>query len=119
MSLDVQKLKKYLDCDDAFVAKVIDHFISESRTIVRQIEKRLDDKDVEGIRSSAHKILSSTRIMGIDNISRLFEHIEIGAKKGRSIEELRPEIEEAAKAWQQTVQEMELIKDRLSQNPDA
>ncbi|MCB0395784.1 MAG: Hpt domain-containing protein [Flavobacteriales bacterium] len=114
MGLDVQRLKQYLECDDAFVVMVIDRFMKESREIIEHLEQRLIEEDVNGIRSSAHKMLSSTRIMGMDNVTRLFENIETDAEKGKPINQLQGEIEQARESWLQMMEEMEKVKEELS-----
>lgn len=94
MEIDLEKIKSFLDCDDAFVAQLFESFIAESSECIGIIENSFDNKEWKKIRGATHKMLGSARIFDLDILSQLLEQIETDAENETNLESMKEKIEQ-------------------------
>ncbi|MCB9363824.1 MAG: Hpt domain-containing protein [Flavobacteriales bacterium] len=92
--IDKQKIKDMIGCDDKFLAELLEKFISESIESMDQINKSLAKQDWDSLKGSAHKMLSSTRIFEMDELTTLFKKIEILATEQVNTKQIHPLVDE-------------------------
>ena len=113
MELNIEQLKRYLECNNEFLAKIINGFIIESKKIIQKLEKAGKQGDRNTIRDAAHKILSSTRLLNLDELTALFENIETGAENNNDIAALQTQIHEAKELLYSAIEHMKALETRL------
>lgn len=79
MKLNIKHIKNTLDCDDSFIVTLFKSYLKESDECVNNIEKGLQDQDWSLIKGAAHKMLSSTRIFDLKELTNALESIEENA----------------------------------------
>lgn len=77
--MDIEALKSYLNCDNAFLSGLIQKFIDEVRGILAQMEEAGKKENWPVIRANAHKMLSSVRIFELTELVEILERMEISA----------------------------------------
>lgn len=80
--IDKEKIKRSLDCDDDFLNILLDQFVSESTESTKRLNRSLEDNNWSGVRGSAHKMLSSTRLLEMPELTGLLEQIENHSANG-------------------------------------
>ncbi|HXD94782.1 MAG TPA: hypothetical protein VNX01_16360 [Bacteroidia bacterium] len=77
--MNIQELKGYLNCDDAFLISIMQKFIDEVIDITATIKTATNNKDWGIVKTNAHKMLSSVRIFEMKEIIVVLEKLEIEA----------------------------------------
>src|SRR5438270_7233476 len=104
--MDIQELKKYLNCDDAFLASLIQKFIEEVSAITKTIDKAATEGKWDIVRSNAHKMLSSVRIFDIKELIKTLETLEIEAGDANNIPKLKTEVNNLSALVNTSITEM-------------
>jgi hypothetical protein len=85
--MNIQELKGYLNCDDAFLISIMQKFIDEVIEITATIKTAANNKDWGTVKTNAHKMLSSVRIFEMKEVIGVLEKLEIEAG-GRKDEDI-------------------------------
>lgn len=84
--INKEKIKQSLDCDDDFLNVLLDQFVIESKESTKNMNRSLEDKNWDGVRGSAHKMLSSTKLLGMPELTDLLEKIETRSANGNDLD---------------------------------
>ncbi len=97
-----------------FVKQVIDVFLKDTPTILKNIEAGLKSKQAEALRSAVHKYKSSSRGVGAAGLSALCLEVEQLAKAGKHTSpEASQKIAQIKTLAAQVVEELKVIKGKL------
>ncbi|OFY62945.1 MAG: hypothetical protein A3H98_01665 [Bacteroidetes bacterium RIFCSPLOWO2_02_FULL_36_8] len=88
MKFNFEKFKKLLDCDDAFLSKLIEIYKKDITMGLEKISDFASQADWEKVAPVAHKLLSSTTLLGRDELSQLLKEIEKNIKLKANAEQL-------------------------------
>ena len=91
--MNIQELKNYLNCDDAFLISLMQKFIDEVIEITITIKTAANDKDWSTVKINAHKMLSSVRIFEMQEIIAVLEKLEIEAEGKKNADLIKKDIE--------------------------
>lgn len=106
MKFDLEKIKSFLDCDDAFIVQLFQSFIEESTECINIIENAFNSKEWKKIRGATHKMLGSARIFEMDQLSELLEQIETDAGNETNLDNLKEKIDQLKLLHNDCVQSM-------------
>lgn len=109
MRIDLKELMEFLACDEQFLVRLMRKFIEESGTDIERLKASTDAGNWPLVRATAHKILSSTRIFNMIQLSNHLESIEIIAARGTDVNVLPGKVEEVEKEWKAVVEEVNLL----------
>lgn len=104
--IDTEKIKAQLGCDDDFIQVLFSEFINESKESIGKINNALNSKDWPIIKANAHKMLSSTRILDMNNLTDLLKEIEILSGSQEQLERIPELIDELNKEIEITYEEL-------------
>lgn len=76
MKLEIEKIKTFLDCDNAFVVTLFKSYLTESADCIKNLEIGLENNDWKLVKGAAHKMLSSTRIFNFKELTNTLMNIE-------------------------------------------
>lgn len=93
MKIEIEKIKASLDCDDAFIAQLFESFIQESTESINAIEKAFPAKDWKIVKGASHKMLGSTRIFEIAELTDLLDEIKTDAEKETNLDKMKEKID--------------------------
>lgn len=108
--IDIENLKQFLGSDEEFIAMLMDKFIQEMPREAETLKKLVQERDWQRARSSAHKMLSSTKIFNLEELTSVLERIEKSEANADRIPELIPEFDLACK---NVLQEMKQQREKL------
>lgn len=113
MAIIVNELKKFLACDDAFLAHLMEIFIKESGEGITRLKSATDSKNWPLVKATAHKMLSSTRIFNLVALSSVLEEIEKMAETGTTVEQIPEKVSTVEQLWKSVTEEIKEILPRL------
>ena len=108
--MNIQELKKYLNCDNKFLASIIDKFIEEAAEIMKTASA---NKKWEAVRASAHKMLSSVRIFELKEIIVILEKIEIEVETQNNYALIEEEVKKFTILIKKVIDEMKITIEEL------
>ncbi len=111
--LNVNELKEFLGCDDAFLAHLMEIFIKESGESMSRLKTATDSKNWLLVRATAHKMLSSTRIFNIGELSSVLEEIEKMSEKGIDTELIPGKVSTVEQLWKNVTEEINVLLQKL------
>ncbi|MBD3637532.1 MAG: Hpt domain-containing protein [Crocinitomicaceae bacterium] len=111
--LSVEDLKKYLDCDDDFIVTLINNFLEESKEMMDKMNSGLKSLDRKAIGSAAHKMLSSTRILKLDDLTSELVNLEKAIHEGAKNSKIEKHVEEINSRYETLKIEVKSIRDEL------
>ena len=109
MMIKVNELKEFLGCDDEFLAHLMEIFIKESGEGIARLKTAADGKNWQMVRATAHKMLSSTRIFNIGELSNVLEEIEKMAEKGTDVETIPAKVSAVEQSWKIVIEEIKVL----------
>ena len=74
--IQIEELKSYLECDDNFLLELLEQFRTESSICKQELQQGLQEMDLVKVKSTAHRMLSSTRIFGFDTLTAVLEKLQ-------------------------------------------
>lgn len=102
MTININHIKTYLGCDDKFLGELIDKFLSEMMPAIAKISTATASGEWPVVRGTSHKLLSSTRIFGLDELSELLETMEKHAEKLSDLDKM-PALTDTLRQYSQQV----------------
>ncbi len=111
--INTNELKEFLGCDDEFLAHLMDSFMKESGESVGRLKTAADSKNWPLVKATAHKMLSSTRIFNIGELSSVLEEIEKMAEKGTDTELIPNKVSTVEQSWQNVIEEIKVLQQKL------
>lgn len=96
-SLDLSYMEDLTNNQDSFMLKMIDLFIQETPKELEDFELAFEQSNRNRMRAIAHKLKSSTKLLGLTNTSKLCEDVEKSAEKEESMSNLKVNIKEISK----------------------
>jgi HPt (histidine-containing phosphotransfer) domain-containing protein len=105
--LNIDEIKEFLGCDDAFLFKLMSKFLEESGEGMQRLKSSVNAKDWKMVRAVAHKMLSSTRIFNITELNGTLEAIQDAAETGKGVENIPEKLVILERGWNQTVAEIQ------------
>ncbi len=95
-AIDPRALKDVFGDDDETFKEILQDFVEPSKAIVKDIEDAFNDKKAEDIGAAAHKLKSSARSAGANELADLCSELEKAGKGGDmgTIETLYPSLAE-------------------------
>lgn len=88
--INKQKIMDVIGCDEDFLKELLDKFVSECTESNERLNNALKSQDWPSVKGSAHKMLSSTRIFEMDDLTSLLKKIEILAGEEKELEKIDP-----------------------------
>ena len=86
--IDREKIMEMIGCDSDFVTQLLEQFIIECTESVKKINEASVNNDWQTVRGASHKMLSSSRILTLDNLTTLLKEIEIIAESRTNLEKM-------------------------------
>ena len=111
--INIEKLRDYLQCDDAFLVEVIDNFLTESKEMIEQLKTGAAKADHEKMRAAAHKMLSSTRILGLNELTEKLEKIQSKSDDQAAIDDIKPTVDAVLINYEDAKAGLEKVKKDL------
>jgi HPt (histidine-containing phosphotransfer) domain-containing protein len=111
--MNIPELKKYLNCDNKFLASIIHKFIEEVMEVTETMEAASHNKKWEAVRLNAHKMLSSVRIFELKEIVVILEKIEIDVEKHHNYDVIEQEVKKLSVLIKEVVDEMKITVKEL------
>ena len=109
MMININQLKEFLDCDDEFLIHLMEAFVKESGEGISRLKTASADKDWKMVKATSHKMLSSTRIFNIGDLSNLLEEIEKMAEKGIDTDLVPGKVSAVEESWKITIDEINML----------
>ena len=103
------ELKEYLGCDDEFLAHLMETFIKESKEGTHRLTTATSTKNWPVVKATAHKMLSSTRILNLVELSNLLEEIEKMSEKNIDVELIPSKINTVEESCKNVVEEVKAM----------
>jgi HPt (histidine-containing phosphotransfer) domain-containing protein len=105
MTVNINGLKESLNCDEVFLMHLMEKFMLESGEDTSRLKRASIESNWSQVRSIAHKMLSSTRIFNIDELSTLLEKIETTAEKNQ-VDQIPANVDTVEHLWKNVVLEI-------------
>ncbi|MGE0560449.1 MAG: Hpt domain-containing protein [Flavobacteriales bacterium] len=83
-----EKIMEMIGCDSDFVNQLLEQFVIECTDSVKKINEAYANNDWQIIRGVSHKMLSSSRILTLDNLTTLLKEIETLAENRTNLEKM-------------------------------
>lgn len=106
MIIQTERLKEFLGCDDDFLIQLMKKFIEESGEGLAVLKSSCAEGNWPLAKSAAHKLLSSTRIFQLEELSDKLEQIEIMAGERTNTEQIPSKVIVAEKIWGNIIEEI-------------
>lgn len=104
--INVEQLKEFLGCDEKFLAQLMTKFIQESGEGIARLKTATETGNWPLAKASAHKMLSSTRIFDMNELSVQLEEIEEMADAQRGTDQIPGKVVVVENAWKEVVAEI-------------
>jgi GAF domain-containing protein/DNA-binding response OmpR family regulator/anti-sigma regulatory factor (Ser/Thr protein kinase) len=105
----LDRLAESMGGDDAFVAELIEQFVSDSPALVDAARTGLANGDAEEVRRAAHTLKSNAATMGANELADRSRRLELAAKAG--------ELDGGASAVEAVAEELERVHAALRVGP--
>jgi HPt (histidine-containing phosphotransfer) domain-containing protein len=112
--MDIEGLKSYLNCDNTFLASLIQKFMDEVGGITSLMEEAGKKGDWPVIKAGAHKMLSSVRIFELTELIEVLEQLEIEAAEPNDTNKIRTDLERMRSLVGLTMKDMHTTLEELS-----
>lgn len=109
--MNTSQLKEFLGCDDEFLFSLMRTFLKESDEGIKRLVSGNEASDWPLVRATAHKMLSSTRIFQLEELSRALEIVEKMAGQQSETDKIAEKLGRIVELW--SIAEAD-IKDALS-----
>ncbi len=86
MNIDRDHIAAELGFKRSDIDMLLDMFHKNANTSLVEMQKMIDEKDMQGIADTSHAISGSAGTMRLDDIHKLAMSIELAAKKGENID---------------------------------
>ena len=87
-SIDLTYLNEISGGDKEFIAEMIETFLEETPKDIAELEKLLADENWTAIGLVAHKLKSSIKMFGFEDVKNMAVYIEQSGKKGENLDVL-------------------------------
>lgn len=104
--INADQLKEFLGCDDEFLVQLMQTFLKESAESINRLKTATGTNNWPLVKATAHKILSSTRIFNIGEMSNVLEEIEKMAEKSVNVEQIPAKVQVIEQSWQTAAAEI-------------
>lgn len=88
--LDLRYLRENVSSDEEFIHQLLVVFIESTSEDLVPLKAAIETEDLEKIKRSAHKIKSSFRSLGMEQMTNLFQSLEDLARENHPMEEITP-----------------------------
>lgn len=112
--INVNELKEFLGCDEKFLSHLMVKFIEESGDGVKRLKAAAEAGNWPVVKGVAHKMLSSTRIFSINELSDKLEEIEIMADAVKDTDQIPGKVAAVDTAWKGVVDEINALLPTLT-----
>lgn len=109
MMIHVNELKTFLGCDDQFLAHLLRTFMKESGEGIDRLKTATESRNWPLVKATAHKMLSSTRILNIEALNGLLEKIEDAAGNGTDVGSIPDEVNTVETIWKNILEEINAL----------
>lgn len=113
MKINIEEIKEFLGCDEPFLAQLMETFVQESGAGMNRLKSAAQDKNWPMVRATAHKLLSSTRIFNIGELSDTLEVIEKTAAEGTDTESIPARVNAVEQSWKVVIDEIKVLLPKL------
>ena len=104
--INVTELKEFLGCDEEFIFQLMEKFIVETKEGLQNLKSYAKEENWHSVKLIAHKMLSSTRIFKMEEMSVLLEKIEIMAENKVNVDQIPLLVSEFEAEWKKSIDEM-------------
>lgn len=101
MTLDWEQALARVDGDEKLMQELIGVFFEEYGSLVKQMQKAMQQRDADALRRAAHTLKGSVAVLGAEALTVAAEHVEDLAKAGR--------LDETPEAFEQLLGEVEAL----------
>src|ERR1051325_11209157 len=103
--MNMNEIREFLGNDEEFIARLMDKFVQESALDIEKLRGASGEGNWEMTRAVAHKMLSSTRIFGIDELNSTLEEIETIVNNRLGTGRIPALVEKAHANWKKAIAE--------------
>lgn len=107
--INAEQLKEFLGCDDKFLSELMLKFIDESGEGVKRLRTASEAGNWPLVKATAHKMLSSTRIFNMGELSDTLEEIEVLAEEQKHTEQIPEKVNVITSSWKEVVAEIHAL----------
>ncbi len=107
--IDKDYLKNNLGCDDEFLELLFEQFVAECKESTTLMNKSLESEQWDVVKGSAHKMLSSTRLFNMPELSEMLEKIELYAGQESNLDEVKELVSRFNSGIELTYEEIKCI----------
>ncbi len=111
--IDIENLKQFLGSDEGFIAVLMEKFIQEIPKEGKNLKTQAKERDWKRVRASSHKMLSSTKIFNLDELTSILQQIEKFSETQTNLEEIPGLISKFELYCKKVLEEMEQSKEVL------
>ncbi|MEQ9186459.1 MAG: Hpt domain-containing protein [Cryomorphaceae bacterium] len=87
--LDLSYIKENVSDDPSFIIQILDVFLVSLETDLPPLKTAIDNADYDGIRSTAHKVKSGFRSLGMQRMTQFLQGLEDNGKDKGSMDQIR------------------------------
>ena len=113
MAINIETLKEFLGSDEEFIATLMDKFIQEMPREEARMKAFASQRDWKGVRAVAHKMLSSTKIFGLYELTSVLQDVERFAESQTNLELMPDLLSKFENSCKSIVEEMKLQREKL------
>lgn len=103
--INIDEIKEFLGSDNSFIVHLMEKFILESGNDLKKLRSASNEKNRLLTSAIAHKMLSSTRIFCLHELSKKLEAIEILTEKRYEPQKISELITEMELLWEKVIGE--------------
>lgn len=111
--IDIENLKQFLGSDEGFIAILMEKFIQEIPKEGASLKANALERDWNKVRASSHKMLSSTKIFNLDELTSVLQQIEKFSETQTNLEEIPGLVSKFEFSCKKAIEEMEQYKEML------
>ncbi|GIV61331.1 MAG: hypothetical protein KatS3mg044_0197 [Rhodothermaceae bacterium] len=97
----LQRLLALDDGDPAFLADLLESFLSTTPEILAAMQEHWAQRDAEGLHNQAHTLKSSAQLIGLDRLAGLCLHLEQATKDAADPSGVGNVVEEIVRTYEQ------------------
>lgn len=91
--LDLSYIKENVSDDPSFIVQILDVFLMSLETDIPPLKTAIDNADYNAIRSSAHKVKSGFRSLGMQRMTAFLQGLEDKGKDQSPMDQIRSSFE--------------------------
>lgn len=109
--IDIENLKQFLGSDEEFIAILMDKFLQEIPKEAEKLKAFTKKADWPGVRAVSHKMLSSTKIFNLEQLTSVLQQIEKISESGTNTGQIPGLVSEFEIECKNVIEEMKQYRE--------